>query len=105
MSLDAAADALRDQKPVTGEEIRALFDTTAARLEAENRYKEFWEEEATVVWSMNLREVVIDLLLDAGDPSVVNLFFGNYCDELGGLKGNGALVPSNYEDSVLVRLG
>ncbi|EGZ10605.1 hypothetical protein PHYSODRAFT_337391 [Phytophthora sojae] len=48
-------------KPVTGEEIRALFDTTAARLEAENRYKEFWEEEATVVWSMNLREVGMEL--------------------------------------------
>ncbi|EGZ10606.1 hypothetical protein PHYSODRAFT_261828 [Phytophthora sojae] len=89
----AAAEALRAQRPVDGAALRKLFDTANVRLEAENRDREYWEGRVTT-WSMDLREVVCDLLVDAGDIDAVNLFFNDYCGALGGLEGNEAFVPS-----------
>ncbi|EGZ10612.1 hypothetical protein PHYSODRAFT_337398 [Phytophthora sojae] len=92
MTIDAAAEALREQKPVDGAALRTLLDGATAKLKAENQIKEYGEEKEEL--SMMFREVVCDLLVDAGDPSVVNLFFNDHCGALGDLEGNGALVPS-----------
>ncbi|KAE8886182.1 hypothetical protein PF003_g29891 [Phytophthora fragariae] len=92
MPIDVAADAMHGHKPVDGAALRTLFGRATIRLKDENGYREDWESEYTL--SRKFREVVCDLLVDAGDPSVVSLFFKDYCGTLGYMEGDEALVLS-----------
>ncbi|KAG6950711.1 hypothetical protein JG688_00014037, partial [Phytophthora aleatoria] len=92
MPVDAAVEALHCRKPVSAEELGQFLNGASAKIEAENKVKEYGEERE--VFSMKFFRLVCELLAETGDPKVVNSFFTSYCGALSGVEGNETFIPS-----------
>ncbi|KAF1795098.1 Cyclic nucleotide-binding-like [Phytophthora cactorum] len=79
-------------KPVSAEELGQFLNGASAKIEAENKVKEYGEERE--VFSMKFFRLVCELLAETGDPKVVNSFFTSYCGALSGVEGNETFIPS-----------
>ncbi|KAG6941590.1 hypothetical protein JG687_00019562, partial [Phytophthora cactorum] len=92
MPVDAAVEALHCHKPVSAEELGQFLNGASAKIEAENKVKEYGEERE--VFSMKFFRLVCELLAETGDPKVVNSFFTSYCGALSGVEDNETFIPS-----------
>ncbi|KAK1938170.1 hypothetical protein P3T76_009320 [Phytophthora citrophthora] len=94
MPVEAAAMTLSDREVVDGASLRQLLKAAVTVLELENNERYSSEHEEL---PMKFVQIFCELIVKAGDPDAVLLFFKEHCKAIGGCKGNEGLIPSVTE--------
>ncbi|ETI35924.1 hypothetical protein F441_17757 [Phytophthora nicotianae CJ01A1] len=91
MPEDVAIEKLYAHSSGDATVLRTFLQDLRARFEDQKDFS--WESESDIV-SVRFCRTVCKLLVDAGDPDLVNFFFSELCPDLDGLEGNEILIPS-----------
>ncbi|ETI35840.1 hypothetical protein F443_17888 [Phytophthora nicotianae P1569] len=85
--MDLAYEALNARKPFDASALRSLMEQVDKRFETERDFS------IPLGFSIEFCRLFCELVLDAGDPELVNFFFTKLCPKLGNIGGNDTLVP------------
>ncbi|KAG1708758.1 hypothetical protein DVH05_022383 [Phytophthora capsici] len=94
MPVGAAAVALNDCEMVAASSLRQLLRAVVTVLKAEDS-EQYSSEHKEL--PMKFIKIFCELLVKAGDPDTVVLFFKEHCQAISGRKGNEVLIPSVTE--------
>ncbi|CAI5727731.1 unnamed protein product [Peronospora destructor] len=89
MSAELAVEDLASRKPVIAAELRTFLDAASSRYEwgVDDR------EQPCAKASVRFCRSFLNLLVDVGDPELVQLFLSKFCPRLGKKKENASLIP------------
>ncbi|KAG2831177.1 hypothetical protein PC118_g2617 [Phytophthora cactorum] len=86
--IDLAYEILEARKPFEASTVRSFLDQVKKRFETELVFS------SPVGFCIKFCRLFCELVLNAGDPALVNFFFTELCPGLGGIGENETLIPS-----------